>query len=402
MRYEDILFEVGDGRATVTINRPERLNAFRARTILELCDAFERAGDDEAVGVIVSTGAGDRAFSAGNDLKHQADIVTVIQDYVSLKKTGATYKGLCPFHGEKTPSFHVNRDKGFFHCFGCGVGGDVFKFLELHEKVGFADAIKLLAQRFGVALPELEQNDDQRAPKDKDTMKESFAAAKLSAEIEVYEGAHGWCPPDTQVYNEPADYDGVVGFIDREPRLLRPNNYPKLTPGSGSVVAQTRSGKRVLVIQVMGRLFMEPLDDPFASVESALGNHRVGTSVDAIVIDIHAEATSEKTAMGVYLDGRVSMVVGSHSHIPTADARILPGGTAYQTDAGMCGDYNSVIGMKKDAAVARFIKKMPGDRLAPAEGEGTLCGAIVETDDKTGLAKSIRPLRLGGRLPPTG
>lgn len=115
------------------------------------------------------------------DLKRQADIVLVIQDYVSLKKTGATYKGLCPFHGEKTPSFHVNRDKGFFHCFGCGVGGDVFKFLELHEKVGFADAIKLLAQRFGVALPELEQNDDQRA-----------ASAERETLLKIHEVAAAW------------------------------------------------------------------------------------------------------------------------------------------------------------------------------------------------------------------
>jgi DNA primase len=98
-----------------------------------------------------------------DDLKHHADIVVVIGDYVSLKKSGATYKGLCPFHGEKTPSFHVNRDKGFFHCFGCGLGGDVFKFLELHDKVGFADAVKQLAQRFGMTLPELEQSDEQRA-----------------------------------------------------------------------------------------------------------------------------------------------------------------------------------------------------------------------------------------------
>src|SRR6187397_3147038 len=97
-----------------------------------------------------------------DDLKQQADIVVVIQDYVSLKKAGATYKGLCPFHGEKTPSFQVNRDKGFFHCFGCGVGGDVFKLLELHEKIGFADAVKLLAQRFGMTLPEMEQSDEQR------------------------------------------------------------------------------------------------------------------------------------------------------------------------------------------------------------------------------------------------
>src|SRR6186997_1142927 len=98
-----------------------------------------------------------------DDLKHQADIVVVIQDYVSLKKSGANYKGLCPFHGEKTPSFQVNRDKGFFHCFGCGVGGDAFKFLELHEKIGFADAVKLLAQRFGLTLPEMEESDEQRA-----------------------------------------------------------------------------------------------------------------------------------------------------------------------------------------------------------------------------------------------
>lgn len=202
----------------------------------------------------------------------------------------------------------------------------------------------------------------------------------------IVTGNHAW------------DQREIVGFIEREPRLLRPNNYPKLTPGSGSVVAQTKDGKRVLVIQVMGRLFMEPLDDPFASVESALGNHRLGASVDAIVVDIHAEATSEKTAMGVHLDGRVSMVVGSHSHIPTADARVLPGGTAYQTDAGMCGDYNSVIGMKKEAAVARFIKKMPGEKLEPAEGEATVCAVLVETDDATGLARTCRPVRMGGGL----
>lgn len=202
----------------------------------------------------------------------------------------------------------------------------------------------------------------------------------------VTTGNHAW------------DQREIVGYIVNEPRLLRPNNYPKLTPGSGSVIAQTRSGKRALVIQVMGRLFMEPLDDPFASVESALGNHRLGTSVDAIVVDIHAEATSEKAAMGVYLDGRVSMVVGSHSHVPTADARVLPHGTAYQTDAGMCGDYNSVIGMKKEAAVARFIKKMPGEKLEPAEGEASVCAVLVETDDATGLAKDCRPIRIGGGL----
>src|SRR5919197_5930213 len=116
-----------------------------------------------------------------DDLKQQADIVVVIQDYVSLKKTGATYKGLCPFHGEKTPSFHVNRDKGFFHCFGCGVGGDVFKFLELQEKIGFADAARLLAQRFGIPLPEMEQSDEQRAN-----------AAERETLLKVHEAAAAW------------------------------------------------------------------------------------------------------------------------------------------------------------------------------------------------------------------
>ena len=115
------------------------------------------------------------------DLKAQADIVTVIQDYVSLRKTGATYKGLCPFHGEKTPSFHVNRDRGFFHCFGCGVGGDVFKFLELHDKVGFQDAVKTLAQRFGVPIPELEASDEQRA-----------GAAERETLLKIHEVAAAW------------------------------------------------------------------------------------------------------------------------------------------------------------------------------------------------------------------
>ncbi|MDP7123535.1 MAG: YmdB family metallophosphoesterase, partial [Alphaproteobacteria bacterium] len=129
-----------------------------------------------------------------------------------------------------------------------------------------------------------------------------------------------------------------------------------------------------------------------------LAKYRLGKSVDAILVDIHGEATSEKTAMGNFLDGRVSVVFGTHSHVPTADARILPGGTAYQTDLGMCGDYDSVIGMKKEAAIARFVKKVPGARLTPAEGEATLCAVYVELDDETGLATSIEPLRLGGCL----
>ena len=156
------------------------------------------------------------------------------------------------------------------------------------------------------------------------------------------------------------------------------------------------------MINVMCRLFMDALDDPFRGVDAELAKYSLGGTANFILVDVHGEATSEKQSMGHYCDGRVSAVLGTHSHIPTADCWVLPGGTAYQTDVGMCGDYDSVIGMKKDGAVQRFIKKMPGERLAPAEGEGTLCAALVETDDKTGLARSVRPIRIGGRLPPAG
>jgi hypothetical protein len=159
-------------------------------------------------------------------------------------------------------------------------------------------------------------------------------------------------------------------------------------------------GKKVLVIQVMGRLFMDALDDPFAAVEAELARQRLGTTVHAVILDVHCEASSEKMALGHFVDGRASLVVGSHSHIPTADAQIFQNGTAYQTDAGMCGDYDSVIGMKKEAAMARLVRKMPGERLSPAEGPGTLCAVFVETDDATGLAKRIEPVRIGGRLAP--
>lgn len=192
----------------------------------------------------------------------------------------------------------------------------------------------------------------------------------------------------------------IIGYIGADRRLLRPLNYPEGTPGIGANVYTTADGRRVMVMQVMGRLFMDPLDDPFAAAEKALRNHRLGVSVDCIIADIHAEATSEKLAMGCVLDGRVSMVVGTHSHVPTADARILPGGSAYMTDVGMCGDYDSVIGMRKQTAVARFTSKMPAGRLEPAEGEASLCAVFVETDEATGLARHVAPLRIGGCLPP--
>ena len=196
------------------------------------------------------------------------------------------------------------------------------------------------------------------------------------------------------------DQREIMNYIDSDPRLLRPLNYPSGTPGAGSGVYEMPDGRKVMVVHPMGRLFMEPLDDPFAAAEAALAGTRLGRDANAIVIDIHAEATSEKMAFGHAFDGRVSLVVGSHSHVPTADTQILPGGTAYQTDAGMCGDYDSVIGMGKKAAVARFTSKLPKERLEPAGEEATLCAVYVETDDKTGLAVRAQPLRLGGRLSP--
>ncbi len=197
------------------------------------------------------------------------------------------------------------------------------------------------------------------------------------------------------------DQREIADYIQHEPRLLRPINYPEGTPGAGAGIFAAPGGQKVLVIQAMGRLFMDPLDDPFSAVTRALLNKRLGEGVDCVVIDIHGEATSEKMAMGQYFDGRASLVVGTHSHIPTADAQILPAGTAYQSDAGMSGDYDSVIGMTKGPAIGRFLSKMRGERLQPASGEGTLCAVFVETNDATGLAQRIAPVRVGGRLAQT-
>jgi metallophosphoesterase (TIGR00282 family) len=196
------------------------------------------------------------------------------------------------------------------------------------------------------------------------------------------------------------DKRDIIAAIDGDPRLLRPANVPPGTPGRGEAVFALPDGRRVLVVNVMARVFMDPLDCPFIAVGGALDAHPLGREVDAALVDIHGEATSEKMAMGHFADGRASLVVGTHSHVPTADAQILPGGTAYQSDAGMCGDYDSVIGMRKGPAVARFLRKMPGERMEPADGEATLCGLVVETDDATGLARRVAPLRLGGRLAP--
>ena len=197
------------------------------------------------------------------------------------------------------------------------------------------------------------------------------------------------------------DQREIIPYIAQDKRLLRPVNFPPGTPGWGANLFETAKGQKIVVINVMCRLFMDPLDDPFRTVEAEVAKYTLGRNAHFVLIDVHGEATSEKQSMGHYFDGRVSAVLGTHSHIPTADSWVLPGGTAYQTDVGMCGDYDSVIGMKKDGAVLRFIKKMPGERLSPAEGEGTMCAALVETDDKTGLARTVRPIRIGGRLPPT-
>jgi 2',3'-cyclic-nucleotide 2'-phosphodiesterase len=198
--------------------------------------------------------------------------------------------------------------------------------------------------------------------------------------------------------NHAWDRKEIIPYIAQHPRLLRAVNYPPETPGGGFVVVDLADGRRALVLQAMGRLYMDPLDCPFRTTSELLSRYRLGFSVHAIVADIHAEATSEKMAYAHIFDGQMSFVVGTHTHCPSADAQIFPGGTAFQSDAGMCGDYDSVIGMTKDNAALRFWRKMPGERLGPAEGEATLCGVFVETDDATGLALRIEPVRMGGRL----
>ena len=199
--------------------------------------------------------------------------------------------------------------------------------------------------------------------------------------------------------NHAFDQREALVFIERYPNLLRPVNWPRGCPGRGAALIETARGQRVLVMQAMGRVMVEPmLDDPFPAVARELDACPLGQACDAVLIDFHAETSSEKMAFGHFCDGRASLVVGTHTHVPTADHQILPGGTAYLTDAGMCGDYNSVIGMDKAEPLQRFLNKLPVERMRPAEGAATLCGVAVETDDNTGLAVMIAPIRLGGRL----
>jgi metallophosphoesterase (TIGR00282 family) len=197
--------------------------------------------------------------------------------------------------------------------------------------------------------------------------------------------------------NHAFDQREALVFITRQPRLIRPVNYPRGTPGRGANLFEAKGGARVLVVNVLGRVFMDALDDPFAAIEREIEACPLGLGCDAAVIDMHAEASSEKQAFGHFVDGRVSLVVGTHTHVPTADYQILPRGTAYMTDAGMTGDYDSVIGMHKEEPVRRFTTKLPSTRFEPALGDATLCGVAVELDEK-GLATQVAPVRIGGRL----
>jgi metallophosphoesterase (TIGR00282 family) len=195
------------------------------------------------------------------------------------------------------------------------------------------------------------------------------------------------------------DQKDMLQAIEADPRILRPINFSKVAPGRGVKIFDATQGRRVLVAQILGQVFMKrPFDDPFSAIEQVLKTHRLGVSVQAAIIDIHAEATSEKMAMGHWCDGQASLVVGTHTHVPTGDAMILPKGTAYLTDAGMCGDYDSVIGMEKLEPLRRFITGMSASRFEPANGPATLSGVYVETDDKTGLAQKVRMIRQGGQL----
>ncbi|WP_298261443.1 TIGR00282 family metallophosphoesterase [uncultured Litoreibacter sp.] len=199
------------------------------------------------------------------------------------------------------------------------------------------------------------------------------------------------------------DQRDMLQFIEKEPRVIRPLNFAKDAPGRGHGVFEAGRGRKILVTQVLGQVFMKrAFEDPFGKLEQVLKAHPRGGMVQASLVDIHCEATSEKMAMGHWCDGRASVCVGTHTHVPTADAMIMPQGCAYLTDAGMCGDYNSVIGMEKAEPMRRFVTGMVKGRFTPAVEEATLSGLYVETDDRTGAATRIEMVRQGGRLAQTG
>ncbi|MGL4975724.1 MAG: TIGR00282 family metallophosphoesterase [Bosea sp. (in: a-proteobacteria)] len=198
--------------------------------------------------------------------------------------------------------------------------------------------------------------------------------------------------------NHAWDQREAMVFIARQPKLIRPANFTKGSPGRGTAMIEARNGARVLVMNLIGRVFMGLSNDPFVAAERELGACPLGEGCDAIVIDFHAEATSEKQAMAQFVDGRATLVVGTHTHVPTADHQILAGGTAYQSDAGMCGDYDSILGVEKSAPLHRFLNATPSGRFEATDGPATLCGLAVDVDDKTGLATRVTTVRLGPRL----
>ena len=199
------------------------------------------------------------------------------------------------------------------------------------------------------------------------------------------------------------DQKDMFTHIESETRIVRPLNFAKSVPGRGARVFEAANCSRDIVLQVLGQVFMKrPFDDPYSALDLALSRHPLGGQIQSIVVDIHCEATSEKMAVGAFCDGRASLVVGTHTHVPTGDAKILPGGTAYMTDAGMCGDYNSIIGMDKTEPLRRFVTGMPKARFTPATGPATLSGGFVETDDKSGKALRVEMIRQGGVLATSG
>ena len=193
------------------------------------------------------------------------------------------------------------------------------------------------------------------------------------------------------------DQKEIMKFIDSENRLLRPKNLFEPAPGKGFGIYETKKNLRVGVLNLMGNVFMKKCNDVFETTQKFLNNHKLKKDYDFLIVDFHGEITSEKNAIGHYFDGQATLVIGTHTHIPTNDARILRRGTAYQTDAGMCGDYDSVIGMNKDNSLNRFMKK-DSIKHFPADGEATLSGVIVDCDIKTGMASNISSYIFGGQL----
>ncbi len=194
--------------------------------------------------------------------------------------------------------------------------------------------------------------------------------------------------------NHVFDQREIIPFLDYDKRIIRPLNYPLGTIGRGSAVLEAPNGKKLLICQVMGRVFMEALDCPVQALKAVLKDYKLAQNVDAIMVDIHAEASSEKISFAHYFDGLVSGVFGTHTHVPTADETILKKGTAYLTDIGMCGDYDSVLGFEEEAPIKRLLKQYPSEKLVPSQGKGTLCAVYFQTDDKTGLATHIERIQI--------